>query len=388
MQPSAHIYRPNDFLTVVFNGKPLTIRTSDSAFAQAVDAYVKQDWDGLYTIINPSLGIAKLTAKFDDIEVRDNAVFYKGETVHGVIVERILQFRDQGADMTPLVKFLTKLMLNPSKRAVDELYTFLEHKNLPVTENGNFLAYKGLTQDYWSITSGRVKLLKGRANERGQIFNGVGEEIQIPRNQVDDNKENHCSYGLHAGSLEYADGFRSGEGKLVIVEIDPADVVSIPSDCDCQKLRTCRYKVVGEFEGELDRAYYQSNFRTENDDVVDDQFDSSYTDDADEPMVDGGVYIVEGSLYRWDSASATFIGLEDATDTLDSDYTDGASYVDDSTRVNFCGDDLQDGELYRDDDGDIYRWNATLDQFESVRPNDGYVLSYLESVLKDMQKVD
>jgi hypothetical protein len=386
MQPSATIYRPNDFLTVVFDGKPLTIRTSDSTFDQAVDAFVKQDWDALYTIINPALGIAKLTAKFDDIEVRDNAVFYKGEDVHGVIVERILQFRDQGADMTPLVKFLAKLMLNPSKRAVDELYKFLEHKNLPVTENGNFLAYKGVTSDYWSISRGRVKLLKGRANDSGQIFNGVGEEIQIPRNQVDDNKENHCSYGLHAGSLEYADGFR-GSGKLMIVEIDPADVVSIPSDCNCQKLRTCRYKVVGEFEGELTQAYYQSNFRTENDDLVDDQFDSRYTDDMDEPMVDGGVYIVEGSLYRWDSTSSTFIGLEDETDTLDSDYTDGASFVDDSSRVDSDGNDLEDGELYRDEDGDIYRWNATLDQFESVRPNDGSTVSYLQSVLMDMEVV-
>lgn len=289
--------------------------------------------------------------------------------------------------MTPLVKFLAKLMMNPSSRAINELYNFLEHKNLPVTENGNFLAYKGLTHDYWSRHNGRVKLLKGRANENGQIFNGVGEEIQIPRNQVDDNKENHCSYGLHAGSLEYADGFRCG-GKLVIVEIDPADVVSIPSDCDGQKLRTCRYKVVGEYEGALTNAYYESNFRTENDDLVDDEFDSFFTDDNDEPMVDGGVYIVDESLYRWDSSSNMLIGLKDSTNTLSSVWAEDASYVDDSVRLDSDGNELEDGELYRNDDGDVYRWNETLDHFESVRPNDGSTVSYLQSVLMGMVVVD
>ena len=34
----------------------------------------------------------------------------------------------------------------------------------------------------------------------------------------------------------------------MVVEIDPADVVSVPNDCDCQKLRTAKYKVVGHYE--------------------------------------------------------------------------------------------------------------------------------------------
>ena len=34
----------------------------------------------------------------------------------------------------------------------------------------------------------------------------------------------------------------------MIVEINPADVVSVPYDCSCQKLRTSKYKVVGHYE--------------------------------------------------------------------------------------------------------------------------------------------
>ena len=34
----------------------------------------------------------------------------------------------------------------------------------------------------------------------------------------------------------------------MIVKIDPSDVVSVPHDCDCQKLRTCKYEVVSLHE--------------------------------------------------------------------------------------------------------------------------------------------
>jgi hypothetical protein len=51
--------------------------------------------------------------------------------------------------------------------------------------------------------------------------------------------------------LEYAKGYGNG-GNLMIVEINPADVVSVPNDCDCQKLRTCKYKVAALFERKLE----------------------------------------------------------------------------------------------------------------------------------------
>ena len=38
----------------------------------------------------------------------------------------------------------------------------------------------------------------------------------------------------------------------MVVEIDPRDVVSVPLDCDQQKLRTAKYKVVSHFEKKLE----------------------------------------------------------------------------------------------------------------------------------------
>ena len=141
----------------------------------------------------------------------------------------------KGLPYKPLVRFLDKLMLNPSRRAVNELYTFLEHKNMPLTADGNFIAYKGVKHDFTDHYSGKFD-------------NSVGQTLEMARNKVCDDAEIGCSYGFHAGSYEYAKGYSSGGGHLMLVEIDPQDVVSVPHDCNCQKLRTAKYKVVALHE--------------------------------------------------------------------------------------------------------------------------------------------
>ena len=70
----------------------------------------------------------------------------------------------------------------------------------------------------------------------------------MPRTAVCDDANHGCSAGFHAGSHEYAKSYASGGGHLLLVEIDPSDVVSVPHDCDCQKLRTAKYKVVAVHE--------------------------------------------------------------------------------------------------------------------------------------------
>jgi hypothetical protein len=147
----------------------------------------------------------------------------------------------EGLPFEPLVAFLDKLMKNPSRRAVNELYSFLEHKAMPITPNGNFLAYKSISLDW-------------KDHYTGTFDNSVGNTLEMARNSVCDDAEVGCSSGFHAGSLQYASTF-GGSSKLVIVEIDPSDVVSIPKDSNCQKLRTCKYKVIAEYTQKLPDNY-------------------------------------------------------------------------------------------------------------------------------------
>ena len=131
---------------------------------------------------------------------------------------------------------------------------------------------------------------KGKTNERHQILNEVGETIEVARRCVDDNKDNHCSYGLHIGSYDYASGWSGSGGRLLLVEFDPQDAVSVPTDCSYQKLRVSKYKVVADItdtKKELDKAVYEYNkpiYGSDSDDedyCDEDEVDSDYEDEDD-----------------------------------------------------------------------------------------------------------
>jgi len=269
MVVSARIVNPDPlsgFITVVLDGERHSINAGNTLFSKALDAYKADDWDAFVACVNPTIRLKSLYASYEGIEVKDGNLYVFGDPVHSTLANRVLSFLEHGLDCVHLFKFILKLNLNPSKRAVDELYTFLEHRALPITDNGNFLAYKAVRADYTD-------------KHTGKFLNTVDAVLEMPRNKVDDDKNVGCSYGFHAGTVEYAKDFMDRDGHLMIVEINPADVVSIPTDCQFQKLRTCKYKVVGEYEIDLTDPVYASRFQTDDDDDVDlwgDEDDDQY----------------------------------------------------------------------------------------------------------------
>jgi hypothetical protein len=155
-----------------------------------------------------------------------------------------------GFSFEPMVKFLANVLENHSNRAVQELYTFLENKNLPITEDGCFLAYKAVTHDY------KDKWTK-------QIDNSIGETVGMQRRKVNDDCGIGCADGLHCGAIEYVEGYSNCRGdehddKIVIVKVNPKDVVSVPTDSQCQKVRTCEYQVIADYEGPLNNLVHKS----------------------------------------------------------------------------------------------------------------------------------
>jgi hypothetical protein len=290
-----------------------------------------------------------------NVTIKGGEVWYGENRLGGVVVDRIFDFMANGLPVDPILSFVNKLYLNPSSRAVNELYKFLEHKNLPITPDGNFRAYKGLNGDFYSCTAGKLTLVQGKANNKGQIFNGVGETIECVRHQVDDNKDNTCSYGLHAGSLEYARDF--AQGKLVIVEINPADVVSIPSDCNGQKLRTCKYVVVEEYVAPLNSTYTEAssdfNGNTVGKTYTEDDIESDGTCD-DKPNYHNK-RDASGKFCKADSTCGCQHDDEDYNAGYDVGYDD-AEHNEPRSDVTDCSEAYQKG--YRDGYVDGVRDNA------------------------------
>ena len=248
-------------LTVVVDGKAMTMQKDHPAWTQAIDALNNEEYDRLENLFDVSKAVADYVDDESGISVREGTVFFQDEPIHNTVVDKILSFMRQGLPFKPLVRFLGKLMANPSRRAVNELYTFLEHKSMPITPNGNFVAYKGVTKDFKDFHTGKFD-------------NSIGQTLSMVRNSVCDDANIGCSYGFHAGSYEYAKGYASNGGHLLRVEIDPTDVVSVPLDCDCQKLRTAKYKVIALHES-IERPLDDGIYGEYDEDDWDDSGDTS-----------------------------------------------------------------------------------------------------------------
>lgn len=172
------------------------------------------------------------------VAVDSNGVTFNGEPVHGVLVDRILGLVRQGLKVEPWLAFMTNLYQNPSLTARRELYLWLETSMLPLTPDGSFLAFKKVKADYRDIFSGTLDY-------------SPGSVVTMPRHLVDDNRERTCSDGLHFCSISYLPQFGYGHGeKIVLVKINPADVVSIPSDYSNAKGRAWRIEVLEDVTAE------------------------------------------------------------------------------------------------------------------------------------------
>jgi hypothetical protein len=241
------LIKTDESITAVIDGIPKTMTCNHPSFTEALTCLATGEIDTLDSLFDVSESI---TRKFNadnvgGVEITDGVIYYNGEPVHNYVVDRIFDFMDEGLPFQPLARFLEKLMENPSR--------------LPICEDGDFLAYKSVRNDYMDHHSGK-------------FFNGVGEVLEMPRNAVCDDADVGCSYGFHAGSHEYASTFGGGDSRLVIVKINPSDVVSVPKDCNCQKLRTSRYEVVKDFE-QVYRKPLNTEFTSYDEDYDDEDYD-------------------------------------------------------------------------------------------------------------------
>ena len=263
-------------ITVVLDGKPYTINKEAHTYNLVLEAVKQGSVELLRSAVNIRQGIADgLNKHSNKVRIEGSSIFYEDREVTGLISSRIFEVIRLGLDVQPMVKFLENLMQNPSKRAVDELFGFMEACSLPITPDGYFLAYKRVKDNYKDCHSGTMD-------------NSVGQIVQMPRNLVDEDKARTCSAGLHACSYSYLKHY-PGE-RVVVVKINPADAVSVPKDYSNSKLRCCKYEVVGELP--LD----DSLLPTELNSGYDDTYSEDLTDENDEDMFYPCSFRVEQSI--------------------------------------------------------------------------------------------
>ena len=220
-------------IILVIDSKSYTIsKDTHISYGKIVDALKAQDWDALRDLVEPKKAIVNFGAGNVAIST-DNKVTWKGQPFHNALATRMIEMYQDGFPIDPMVRFMENLMENPSKRSVGQIYGFLEKNNLPITEDGHFLAFKRVRRDYLDVHSGKID-------------NSVGKIVEMARNAVDDNPESTCSSGLHFCSESYLGHFGGQSDPVMILKINPRDVVSIPVDYNGAKGRCCRYEVVAQ----------------------------------------------------------------------------------------------------------------------------------------------
>lgn len=207
--------------------------------------------------ITPLLDIPSAIASFtgDEIKVVNGRLFYRGSEVKDNLAKVILDFVKSGdpAAAQPFRKFLANCRQNPDLALVSTIYDWCVKGGLPITPEGELIAWKIVGPDFKSIHSGK----------RGKLDHSIGAVVTEPREECDPNRNQTCSTGIHFCSIEYLQsggygGGLTGRNKVIAVVINPADVTAIPTDYNLTKGRCCKLRVVGEVEGLRAPDYYGS----------------------------------------------------------------------------------------------------------------------------------
>jgi len=236
----------DNYISVIVDGKPYQLLESHPTFKAMGKAIRKKQWDKVPNLVTVAQAISNRS--HGNVEVKGGEVFYKGSRVDSSLTQKMVALIEHSKPVAHMLRFMDNLFKNPDQKTIQELYDFMHLHHLPITDDGCFVAYKRVNQDYTDCYTGTVD-------------NHVGQVVAMPRREVDRSPSVACSQGYHCCSRAYLGGFHSKEGHLMVIKVNPADVVSVPDSRE-GKVRAWRYEVIQEIPNqdyrEQDAKYFQT----------------------------------------------------------------------------------------------------------------------------------
>lgn len=220
------------YVTFVVDGQQVTFDSNEQAFEKAIKAIHDSDDATIENLIVN----AKTIQNYSDGSLRkenSDLIYHLGKdyVLPSALTRIIVKHQQNALPFEHFVKFFENILKNPSKDSIMDLYAFLENNDLPITDDGCFLAYKGVDYDY--------------KDQYSHTFdNHVGCIVRMSRDQVNPDRNQVCSYGLHVCSRSYLSGWSCGH--IMLVKVNPKDVVAVPIDYNNAKMRVCEYTVINE----------------------------------------------------------------------------------------------------------------------------------------------
>lgn len=262
-----------EVITVFYDGRMVSA-TDQHLNWDAIKAGVQADDVNVIDLFDPAYTAQTRFDRLSDrVTVKGGKVYWDNQPVDNALTNQVVRFLKDGQDdFGPLVAFFEKVQTNDNAHSREQLYDWLNTNEFTILPNGNFIGYKGVnvireslpdstsyTEKYESISHGTA--ISDGIEYTGAIPNPLGAIVEMPRDKVQHDPSVGCHTGLHVGTWSYASGF--ARGAVLKVEVNPRDVVSVPTDCGHQKLRTCRYTVLEVIDapvaGPLDYDYAEDD---------------------------------------------------------------------------------------------------------------------------------
>lgn len=295
-------------------GEPISISkdTNELLFLEVAELLEQGDLSGLLdTYLSIKKKIEKYSTNIFTVDTQKGEMYLKGDDqpMPELITEKLLELEAAGEDFMPLIRFWKRLKNNPSQSSINQLYGFMIHNGIGLTETGHIVVEKGV-----GVKKGKLVDLHSRT-----IDNSIGEVVEMPREKVDDDPNRTCSFGLHVGAPQHVRDYYSGI--IVKCSVDPADVVAVPTDYNNTKMRVCKYTVLGysDLNSEHKPVFKLTDFVTLPNEEVQQKIKDSMPEPVtseDEEVEDVVVDAVEVVVEQDEHADESAEYLDIATDLL------------------------------------------------------------------------
>ena len=201
-------------------------------------------------------------------------------------VSKIIEAEERGdeVELRKFKNFWTLVSLNPDSRVRNNLFWFIRKWDIQITESGLLIAYRNADiKEEAKYTTDQVKavinayykekyinhndpyqevfFIGERMVNLGEVYDEIvngggspvytdqyshsteirlGHPVSIPREECDADQEHSCSRGLHTGAKGWLKQNYYGKVGLMVL-VNPANVVAVPTSDSYGKMRTCEY---------------------------------------------------------------------------------------------------------------------------------------------------
>lgn len=223
-------------IVIIVDGKVTTVGLSHPMYLEICKAFKAGERERAVSLLDVKKHVETLygekgiEAKVEETPNGAITIKVDGHTLDGEVAKVMVMYKQAGLPFTAIVKFWKKFMANVKLNTDEEyvrkqdLIRFLKSAGLYILPNGNFIAYKGVNA-YGEGGNGK----QYRSQYRASFIYEIDKVAVEPAAKDISDVHVACGVGLHAGSIGFAKSY--GQYRLA-VEIDPADVVTVPSGSD------------------------------------------------------------------------------------------------------------------------------------------------------------